>query len=100
MVDDGSKDGTREWLMKTFETVACESDLRARGPEAGTDNPIPAGAEHPRPFPRQEQRQRTHDAWQLRSANGWVPRLSPDRKMRASRSIAQQGSITDLLAHR
>lgn len=34
MVDDGSSDGTRDWLVQTFEPVALEVDMLNRGPEA------------------------------------------------------------------
>jgi glycosyltransferase involved in cell wall biosynthesis len=43
MVDDGSKDGTRDWLMQTFESIAFESDLLARGAEAVKTIPFRPG---------------------------------------------------------
>jgi glycosyltransferase involved in cell wall biosynthesis len=43
MVDDGSTDGTRDWLMQTFKSIACEADLRARGPAAVKTIPFQPG---------------------------------------------------------
>jgi hypothetical protein len=34
MVDDGSRDGTRDWLIRIFGRVTIESDLVANGPES------------------------------------------------------------------
>jgi glycosyltransferase involved in cell wall biosynthesis len=43
MVDDGSKDGTRDWLIETFQSIALEADLLARGPGAVKTVPFRPG---------------------------------------------------------